>query len=247
MLGISVPHRIGIGDAIQFTMVPENYFRTFGKKLIDVEKHWVFDHNPFVLRGGEKPAKVAGLWNFNPIPKPRGSVFTSLAEKHTLCVGAKVFLRHPRLYKFEDFPFRDRHMILFQAKGISHGPLPKKIVEHVIKKYRGPDLYQIGHANEVLHDIGIPWVCTPTVWDLVEVISRARMYIGPDSGPSWIAACYPDIVIKKVRMKPTIDQLKNWVPLEITNTHAQWDDLQLHSVYNPTEDDIGFTSSYLRL
>lgn len=230
---------------MEFTSVPENYYRKFGTKLIDTEKHWVFDCNPYVIRGRTATRKVR-LWNYNPVYKPRPSVYLSLAEKCAgpVDAGDAVVLRHPRLYRFEDFPFEKRTKILLQPQGVSHGRLPPPIIEHVLKKYAHCDLHQIGTFDEKL---GIPWIETKTLWDLAEVISQARMLIGPDSGPIWIAACYPDVVVKKVRTKPPLDVLKQWVPLDVSNLHAQWDDLQLFQVYNTTKDDVGFTSSYLKI
>jgi hypothetical protein len=55
MIGISVNPKIGIGDGIQFSSVPENYFIATGKKLYDVSKPWFFDHNPYVTRELTKP------------------------------------------------------------------------------------------------------------------------------------------------------------------------------------------------
>jgi len=242
--GIIVPKTIGIGDAVQFTSVPENYFLAHQKKLVDLEEHWVFDHNPYVVRG-VAPLKVYRLWNQNPPYKPLNRpCYTSLAEKHAGILNVEVRLRHPRLYKFEDFPFCERKMILFQVIGKSHGRLPDNIIEHVLQKYRDCSLIQIGLNNE---NLGIPWIETKTLWDLVELISQCRMIIGPDSGPTWIASCYPDVIVKKVRLKPSLEFLKEWVPLAADNLHAQWDDLQLFSCYNSTEEDVGFTSSFRKI
>lgn len=244
MKGIVVPKTIGIGDAIEFTSVPENYFRTFNEKLIDVEGHWVFDHNPYIVRTGT-PDQVVPLWTKCLHHKIEGTpCYSSLAHKCATMIGAKVFLRHPRLYAFEGFPFHSRRMILLQVDGISHGRLPDHIIKHVLAKYASPWLFQIGLKDEKL---GIPWLKTPTLWELADVIGQSRMVIGPDSGPIWIAACYPDVIAKKVRMKPSAEVLEKWIPLAVDNVHAQWDDLQLMKCYNPTEDDVGFTSSFRRI
>lgn len=245
MIGISVKPTIGIGDAVQFTSVPENYFRATGKLLIDVQKHWVFDHNPYVIREFQTPpSRTYELWNYNPHPKLRDSVWLSLAEKHCAVMGIPVVQKYPRLYVHEGFPIEKREKILFHTHGKSHGEMPKHIIDHVVTKYKHMPIYHIGLPTDP--DIGIPKLHTPSIWDLVKLMSEARIYIGMDSGPSWIANCYPDIVVKKLRMKPTPDVLKDWVPLDVKNIHAQWDD-HGHQVYNPTEDDIGFTSSYRRL
>lgn len=247
MIGISVKLTIGIGDAIQFSSIPENCFRATGQMVIDETKHWIFDHNPYVIRDEKiKPLKSHSMWNFNPryTPKDRHS-FTSQMEQHCGNIGIPVSVRHPRLYFNEDYPFHKRHKILLQTHGKSHGAMPDHVIEHVLKKYKDMHLFHIGLPSDP--DLGIPKIHTPTLWDLVKEVSEARMLIGMDSGPSWIAACYPDIIIKKLRTKPSLDVLKNWVPLAANNIHAIWDDLQLHSVYNVSEDDVGFTSSYRRI
>src|SRR5512146_2942611 len=59
---ITVP---GIGDAVQFSSLPENYFRSTGEKLLDLSRSWVFDHNPFVVRDVKRaPIRSIELWNF---------------------------------------------------------------------------------------------------------------------------------------------------------------------------------------
>lgn len=253
MIGISVNDRIGIGDGLQFSSLPENYFRANGKKLIDLNKKWFFDFNPFVIRDTtEKPEKTLELWNFSPTqyewPNPRTAdqprVYLSNAEIHASIFNIKPALIRPRLYKFEDYPFHKRELILLHVDGKSHGDLPEEIIQHVLKKYGGTGkLFQIG-KSEI--NYGIPKLETPTIWDLVETISTARILIGPDSGPSWIAACYPDIITKIVRLKPSPEYFKTWVPLDIHNIHSHWDD-RCRQVYNPTTEDIGFTQSYRKI
>lgn len=247
---ISIKHSMGIGDAIQFTTVPENYFRFTGQKVIDATNHWVFDNNPYIIRNPDeilmKRSKLTYEWNHNPryIPKNR-ACFTSMAEQHTGNLEINTFIRHPRLYAYEGFPIEKRERILLQTQGRSHGKMPDYIIEHVLKKYKNMPLYHLCLPEHP--DIGIPRLDTPTFWSMVEEISTCRMIIGMDSGPTWIACCYPDIVVKRLRMKPTLEELKEWVPLDAKNIHAIWDELQLHTVYNQSEDDIGFTSSYRRM
>jgi ADP-heptose:LPS heptosyltransferase len=122
--------------------------------------------------------------------------------------------------------------------------MPSHVIKHVLDKY-GPT-GKLFHVGESPRDLGIPKIKTKTLWDLAKTISEARLFIGVDSGPSWIAACFPDIVIKKLRTRPAPEEFKTWVPLHEDNIHSFWDD-RLHHVFNPTEDDIGFTYSYRRL
>ena len=249
MLGISISPRIGLGDGLQFSSLPENFFRATGEKLVDVSKPWFFDFNPYVVRDVE-PEKTIELWNFGPTlrpwPRPRPHVYLSNAEIHAAMLGVPVVLNRPRLYRFEDVKFEDRKRILLHAKGRSNGDMPERIVEHVKAKYGGLCLYQIGLQSDPGY--GIEKLYTPTFWDLAREISSAKMFIGVDSGPSWIAACYPDIVAKKVRVKLPDGEglIEDWVPLEIDRIHSHWDDRCFH-IHNVTEDDRGFTSSFKRL
>lgn len=251
MKGISVKPTIGIGDGLQFSSVPENYFRATGEKLFDVNKSWFFDYNPYVSRKtGTMPEKTIEMWNFSPNqypwPKLRDQgVYLSNAEIHAAVWDVPVVLNRPRLYRYEDFPYSQRKDILLHIDGKSHGKMPPHIIEHVIKKY-GPTgrLKLIGVKDFSVYNV--PKIKTPTVWDLAEVISKASMLISVDSGPSWIAACYPDVVVKIVRTKPTPEKFKEWVPLDSGNIHSHWDD-RCRQVFNPTDDDIGFTSSYRRI
>jgi hypothetical protein len=249
MRGISIRKNIGVGDALQFSSVPENYFRGTGKMLVDVSEHWFFDHNPYVVRKTEPELPVVELWNFGPkqreFPKPRPSVYLSNAESHAAVMGVTAKLIRPRLYRFEDYPFEKREMILLHTHGRSHGAMPTHVIEHVLKKYKGAPLFHIGLPSDP--DLGIPKLPTSNLWELAAIISKARMFIGMDSGPSWIAACYPDVVSKKIRTKPGLEELAKWVPLEIANIHAHWDDKGLFQIYNVSEDDLGFTQSYRKI
>ncbi len=252
MQGISIKPTIGIGDALQYSSLPENYYRATGKRLLDVSKPWFFDHNPFVLRElppGETLKKTTEMWNYSPkqyqwpVVREQG-VYLSNAEIHASVFGVPTGLNRPRLYKFEDHPYENRHMILLHLDGKSHGNMPEHIIHHILKKYGGTRrLFQIGVGGP---SIGIPRIYTETLWELAEVISKSQMLIGMDSGPSWIAACYPDVIIKKVRTKPSTEYFKTWVPLSADNVHSHWDD-RCHQIYNVSEEDVGFTSSYRKL
>ena len=246
---ISIKPTIGVGDALQFSSLPENYFRTYGKKLVDVNKHWFFDYNPFVLRDVEY-SHVQEMWNWPtqfewPIPRPEGpQVYLCNAEIWASLFKAKLFQNRPRLYRFEEYPYEKREMILLHTDGISHGKMPEHVLLHILKKYGNTGkLYLVGKSDE---NYGLPRIETPTLWDLAEVISKAKMFIGMDSGPSWIAACYPDVISKKIRMKPSLDVAKDWIPLEIKNIHSHWDD-RCHQIFNIGEDDVGFMQSYRKM
>lgn len=259
-IGIEIKPTIGIGDALQFSSVFENFFRATGKKLLDINKPWFLDYNPFALRDDSViPNKKVQLWNFSPNqfewPEParsedRPKVYLSNAEIWATVLGVKVVLNRPRLYRFEDFPFASRKMICLHVNGVSHGEMPEHIIRHVIQKYAPTrELVLVGNSSfdSVLDKrFGLPQIPTKTLWDFAELVSKARIFIGIDSGPSWIASCYPDVIVKKVRTKPIPEVFESWVPLQIRNIHSHWDSREC-MIHNPTENDIGFTWSYKRL
>jgi hypothetical protein len=249
-IGITIKPYIGIGDALQFSSLPENYFMATGKRLIDVSRPWFFDFNPYVDRVS-KPTSTIELWNWPKTwewPKPRGHVYTCNAEIWASLLNVPVTLNRPRLYRFENQPYELRSTILFHTHGRSHGSLPDVVIKHVINKYKNTKrLLHIGLDTDP--DLGIPKVETKTLWDLAEIISKASMFIGIDSGPSWIAACYPDVFIKKIRNKEVHGEkpFKQWIPLEISNIHSHWDDQSLFRIHSTWEDDCNFLSSYKKI
>src|SRR5690349_10697640 len=111
MLGISIKKTIGLGDALQFSSVPENYYQETGQKLFDVSEPWFFDHNPYVVREPRQAIeKTIEMWNFSPQqwpwPKPnrQHGVYLSQAEIFASVFGVKYpRLNRPRLYKFEKY------------------------------------------------------------------------------------------------------------------------------------------------
>ncbi len=255
MIGIQFPNAIGIGDVIQFTSIPENYFRHFGEKLIDIDHSWVFDFNPFVqrLRSDETVTfeKILNLWNLHCFDTPtklnEQTTFLSNAHAHARHFRYPVVLNRPRLYQFESFPFEDRHHVFLHVKGRSHGTLSEHIVKHVLDKY-GNAVVLVGLKDDWTYSMPIPekHIFPRTLWELAAVISKAKMFIGVDSGPSWIAQCYPDVITKKVRMFPDAKALETWVPLEWCRLGSYWDDRSA-MIFNPSENDAGFTWSYRKI
>lgn len=257
--GIWVDPSVGIGDAVQFTSLPENYFRYTGQKLVDSARHWVFDFNPFVDRSSEPSEdQVLKIWNHRPFFAPeapyymdaaegssRKSTFLSNAEIHARLLGVPVVLNRPRLYRFEEFPFEARSLVLVHTNGRSHGQMPEHVIHHVINKYGHMDIAHVGFPSDP--DIGVGKIMTEDIWTLTELISQCRIFIGMDSGPSWIAGCYPDVVVKRLRSRPIETHLlQDWVPLDVVNNHSHWDD-RMFQIFNTTEDDVGFTYSYRRI
>lgn len=251
MNGIRVNTKIGIGDKIQFTSVPENYFRHTGENLVDLDESWIFDLNPYVVRGDYKCDKVFDLWemhcyNTAPVFKER-TVLLSNAESHARNLDYPVVMNRPRLYCYENFPVLAREKIILHTKGKSHGPLPSHVVEHILQKYGRSNIIRVGRKEEWMYSLAAPaFHETSSMWELAKFISDAKLFIGVDSGPSWIAQCYPDVITKKVRLIPDHDRLKEWVPLQCCILNSHWDDRSAQ-IYNSSEDDLGFTWSYKRI
>jgi hypothetical protein len=249
--GIRVSTKIGIGDAIQFTSVPENFFRHTGEKLVDIEHNWVFDFNPYVIRNVDARIEEYDLWRLHCLDAPvmvnGRTTFLTNAQAHSRHFGYPVVMNRPRLYQFEEFQYEMRRHVFLHVKGRSHGQLPEHVVKHVLDKY-GEAVVLIGEPGEWDYTIEPPARAffPKTYWELAAVLSKAHMFIGVDSGPSWVAQCYPDVITKKVRLFPTIEKLQDWMPLEWCRIGSHWDDRSA-GIYNPSDDDVGFTWSYKRL
>jgi len=256
MLGISLEGAPGIGDMIQFTSMPENYFKATGKKLIDVDKAWVFDHNPYVVRN-EQPKEIINLWKFplDKIKYPGRPIYTSLAERNALMLSVPVSLAHPRLYKFEECESSGTvivHTTGTQAVHTWRGYdqamiLNEEIIRHIKLKYHGYAMIQVGGKD----DVPVPGAAdlrgkTDDVWRLVGLIAQASVFIGPDSGPSWIAACYPRVQTKKVLMQAPPEYFDNYIPMKVTDPSTHWHD-SCFRYYNRSKRDAGMTLSYLKL
>ena len=248
--GITFKGATGLGDKIQFTSIPENFYNHYGHKIIDVDRSFVFDHNPFVSRD-EEPETIIDAWNSDLVvyaPDTR-SIATSNAEIHSSDFGwYPVIMNRPRLYIYENYPYKDRSRILLQVRGRAQGQMPEHVVKHVLNKYGKENVSLVGHPGEWAYEFEPPeHIHTPTFWDLAKVVSESKMVIGLDSGISWVASCYPDVIVKKLRsIQPAIHELKNFIPLQFCNQQSHWDD-RAHMVYNPTENDLGYTWSYKRI
>src|ERR1700761_3591311 len=99
MRGITVAGGKGLGDKLSFSCFPENYFRNTGEKLVDVDRCWIFDHNPYIVRD-VAPTDVIDLWAapwpINAEDYGRKPVFSSIAERTSSIFDHVTYLRHPR-------------------------------------------------------------------------------------------------------------------------------------------------------
>ena len=120
MLGITLEGAKGLGDALQFSSFPENFYRNTGERVIDLDESWCFDHNPYVVRGVE-PSLSLNLWTRKCSSEQSGVLierfrwkptWSSIAERTTALFNHTAFLRHPRLYRYEDLGPLDRSVVV---------------------------------------------------------------------------------------------------------------------------------------
>jgi hypothetical protein len=248
-LGISFEGAGGIGDKVQFTSFPENYHVATGKTLIDVDRVWCLDHNPYIVRD-EKPDKIINPWE-TPLPPhtPFGRpTWHSIAERTMVQFGLdpkKAVLRHPRLYRFEDAP--KHHRVVVHTTGYStRGKFSPEVTNHVRQKYRDWEIVQVGAKDDVDFPADVD-IRGADLWKVAETIAGSELFIGVCSGPGWISAAYPSVWSKKLLMHMGVDQLVGpLTPMATYNKDWHWYD---HSFiyYNRTEHDLGFTYSYKKL
>jgi len=202
--------------------------------MIDVRRDWVYDHNSFVQRGVETD-QVVDLWRI-PLGEPG---FPSLAGR--ICEGfglAKTFLRHARLYAFEDVAIdRDAVVVHVTGKSAAASSMPDRVIERIRESYSGYTIYQIGGADDketpFLDRRGLP------IWDSIRLIASSAIFIGVDSGPMNIANCYPRVRKKVVILR----KMDSCIPV----AHPiRWIDYNWE-YYNVSDDDNGISMSYLKI
>lgn len=241
---------IGLGDAMQFTSLPENYYLRYARKLIDASNHPLFDWNPFVVRQypQDTPLDTLKLWEVftsRRLIVPSSGLYNCNAEAWSTLYECPAVVRHPRLYieGREETPF---YPVVIHAHGISHSTMPDHVQRHVKALY-GREAVQVGLPDDPKIE-GIPYVETPTLMSLARLLSRSELFIGMHSGPAWVAACYP-WVKKKVIWNPFYDRarLEGRRPLDPMNLDSMFDDLTLFEIYNQTDHDIGYTKTYHKI
>src|ERR1017187_742062 len=108
MISISIqPHGFGIGDGLQYSSLPENWFNLTEEKLIvKGDLPWFFEHNPFV-----EYLPDADTENFHfPSREKRKRTHPYLTNAEAICdlLGIRPKLIRPRLYRFENYSVEKR-------------------------------------------------------------------------------------------------------------------------------------------
>lgn len=243
MIALEIPNCLGIGDAIQFSHIPENIFYFTGEKVFDVSNCWIFDHNPYVERNSQN-AKIKykiNLWEtskyFKYGYKSHAERFFDLFNELFGTNFKNPILRSPRLYfKENEKIFRNR--VLVHTTGKSEKvPLSDDVINQIAANYKDCEIIQIGGSN----DKNTPFkkMLGLSVWETATLISCSAIFIGVNSGMMNIANCYPKIW-KKILVSRDEEI---FVPLSKENV---WFDYN-NTYYNYTKADIGTTYSYLKI
>jgi len=199
----------GIGDKLFLSALPENYFLNTGNKLIDLDDVWCYDFNPYITRN-EEPDKIIDLWDNDTTVK--GEIFHSAIERICYNLNLNVFLRHPRLYQYED-NIPQNNLVTVHTTGISSGgDLSDEILDQILKRYSRCKIIQIGSKKDKpiksFHDArGCDF------WTSAEIISNSFVFIGPNSSMYNIALCYPHVCKKIILQEYSETQLEELFPL----------------------------------
>lgn len=243
MIGIT-GHGPGIGDAIIKTSFPENYFRNTGEKLVDLDHHWVYDYNPYVVRN-QNALKVFNFVNdqIQIITSGKRKTYKSDAEEYCSNYNLKkLYLKSPRLYAFESLStVMDRVVVHIQGK--TCGLMDEHVRSFISEKYKNFDLIQIGSGNEPILKNAKNFLGLPK-WDCVKLIASAAVFIGVNSGFYHISNCYPS-VRTKIILNYNEDRLNEIIPRDHT-IGCEWYNYDVE-YFNTFDHDVGITRSYHKI
>lgn len=225
-------------------------FLNTGERLIDVDKSWIFDYNPYVIRTEENYTnlEIIDIWNNIGVPGKdddwkKSSIIKSISERTCDLFNFKTYLRHPRLYNFEKIPLKSNQIVV-HLQGRSFGNVPDYVAEQILKNYEGFDLILIGSEDNkyipgFINKLGLD------LWNTTKLISESPIYIGLSSGFLSISFCYPRIN-KKVLLMENSNILKELIPMDSNNSNYHWLDHSF-SFFNIKEEDIGVSFSYKKI
>lgn len=251
----------GLGDKIQFTMFPENFYYNFNSKVVDISKLFVFDHNPYIDREPSSQnslAMVIDLW-FNKLCfKSRNiqlkvlSNSHSFAERWCIPLGMTVYIREPRLYVFEQTVI-DNNKICVHTTGKTCKTMPNHVINFISERYKNWNMVQVGGKDDIKieHDF-IKNKLGNDIWDIAEDIASASIFIGVNSGMLLIANCYPGVRKKVILTDYNEKECFHFIPMfrevdgEMPSPNAAWMDFN-YEFYNIFERDIGITRTYRKI
>jgi hypothetical protein len=227
----------GIGDNVYYSFVPEAVFNNTGKKLIDIEKKWVYDYNPFVDRDKLYDVIIDIFSLSASIPKDD---YLSTTERFCKILGFKITNRHPNLYRFENSDKINKSICIHTNGKSTNDIIPSNIIEYIDKKYPKYDIFQIGGKG----DIDTPFINKKglSLWDTAELISKCEIFLGINSSMMHIANCFPSIWKKIILMRSDLDIFYPCSGL----IGSEWFDYS-NVYFNTSEQDIGITYTYRKI
>ncbi len=118
----------------------QNFYKLTGDRIIDVDKTWVFDSNPYVNREdtAEQIIDTKPAWFKYGRNSP---VMMSFADSLMSLLGTDKlpWLRHPKFYRYEDeelIPTR----IIFHPEGAQNKSTPRVLkystIQYILEKYK---------------------------------------------------------------------------------------------------------------
>jgi len=243
-LGIVIPEILGVGDKVQFSHIPENFYKNHGIKLIDISKCWTLDKNPYIQRG-VKPDQVLDLWKLS---WSSGHYLSRAELMNSVLKFEKIYCRSPRLYFNEEPKYVIQNKICLHSQGVSSKSIfSDKIIETIKERYSNYHIVQIGGEGDV--DCGVNDLRGLNMCDTVREISTSAIFIGVNSGMMNIANCYPHInkkLIIDLASGQFNENLNRFHPLSFDHHLFGWVDYGWQ-YYNDTEIDIGCTYSYNKI
>ena len=239
---------LGLGDQVQFTSFPENFYLNTGEKVVDLDENPLFDYNPYVVRGVQ-PSQVLDLWFMTDRREYKEKKWIpSICERNAKFAGLpECYVRHPRLYKHEDLPLK-KNQICVHLTGVSTGNCPDEIADKIRENHKDFDIVQIGLSTDKRYSQfedkrGLDF------WGSAGVIAESLIFIGVSSSMMNIAACYPRL-IKKIIITESdeqhVENLKDMMPMDADRGHFHWLDWSF-CFYNKTKRDVGVSFSYLKI
>ena len=262
----------GIGDLVVLSAVPENYYKYFHKKLVDTNKSWIFDYNPYVIRNVETHSNVFGKAFPHThffVPHEDGGYVPAadmvndhfLEDKNTILSSKqqifcekfgikRISCRGPRLYRYEDPSLVKKDQVVIHAHGDStEERIDDNVIKHIKERYASYKLIQVGGNDDpdlgIIDRRGLNW------WAVVELIATSAIFIGVNSGPMNIANCYPHInkklIINTKQNAYNETMVEAFYPLATQIAGSMgWMDYGWQ-YYNDTEFDLGATYSYEKI
>ncbi len=238
-----------IGDGLMWSSLPENFYKSHGQKLVDIDNKWFFDYNMFVERN--KPNDITEKWECNkrlgeygsktPFPK-----HSSITESITACFGCKTFQRKPRLYQFEDVIQEPKSICLHTTGKSIKGSLSFETCEVIAKNYPHHKIIQVGGAYDSKNGFLFQHYEDRTnlpIWDTAKIIASSEIFIGVNSGMLHIANCFDRVIKKVILFELTPEELEIARPgINSEARNAVWLDYGWQ-YYNALDFDIGITRS----